>query len=114
VLLGAVHDLHSRGTQNYTTASGSILVAAGGANVRFAVMSVLVTNAHATVATKVLIKDGLTTKIQGYAAAAGGGFAMNGGGVPLFITTANTPVSGGCATTGSDVDVTVSGYYLRN
>jgi len=113
ILLGSVPDLQRQGTQNYTTASGTILVSPGASN-RFAVMSVLVTNAHATVSTKVVIKDGLTTKIQGYAAAAGGGFAMHGGGVPLFITTVNTPVSGGCITSGADVDITVSGYLMGN
>ncbi len=113
VLLGAVHDLHRQSTQNYTTASGSILISPD-ASTRFAVMSVLVTNAHASVSTKVMIKDGLTTKIKGYAAAGGGGFAANGGGIPLFITTANTAVSGGCETTGADVDITVSGYLIGN
>ena len=113
IVLGSVPDLQRQGTQNYTTASGSILVSPGVGN-RFAVMSVLVTNAHATVATKVLIKNGLTTMIQGYAAAGGGGFALTGGGVPLFITSVNTPCSGGCVTPGADVDVTVSGYLLGN
>lgn len=114
VLLGAVHDRHVRGTTNYTTNSAADVIAAAGAGVRIAVMSILVTNAHATVATKVTIRTATTSRIVGYAAAAGGGFAINGGGVPLFITAANEAVTAICGTTGSDIDVTVSGYTIAN
>ena len=113
VLLGAVHDRHVRGTANYTTTTASDLIAAGGAGVRTVVTSVLVTNAHATVGTKVEIRDGGTVRIQAFAAAAGGGFALcdpHG----LFISTANTAVTGRCVTTGADVDITVSGYTIGN
>ena len=114
VLQGAVHDLIATGTANYTTTSAADVIAAAGAGVRIAVTSILVTNAHATVSTKVTIRDGTTSKIVGYAAAAGGGFALNSGGRPLFITTANTAATAICGTTGADVDVSISGYKIAN
>jgi hypothetical protein len=113
-LIGATLDRHTRGLTNYTTTTGADVIAAAGAGVRIAVMSVLVVNAHATVSTKVSIRDGTTAKITGYAAALGGGYSLNGGGVPLFISTANAAITAICATTGADVDVTVSGYLLSN
>lgn len=114
VILGAVHDLHVRGTANYTNTTAADVIATAGAGVRIAVTSVLATNAHATVGTKVEIRDGTTVKIQGYAAASGGGFSLNAGGAPLFISTANTAVTGRCVTTGADVDLTISGYKIGN
>lgn len=114
IVQGAIHDLQSNGTANYTTSTAADLIAAAGAGVRIAVTSVLVTNAHATVSTKVEIRDGTTVKIQGYAVAAGGGFALSAGGRPLFISTANTAVTGRAVTTGSDIDISVSGYRIAN
>ena len=113
VLQGATHDMQANGTTNYTNTTGADVIAAAGAGVRIAVTSILVTNASAT-ATKVSIRDGTTAKVTGYAAASGGGFALNGGGRPLFITTANTAVTAICATTAADVDVSVSGYKITN
>lgn len=114
VIQGAVHDLYTSGKATYTNTTAADVIAAAGAGVRIAVTSVLVTNAHATVGTKVEIRDGTTVKIQGQSAAAGGGFAMSGGGTPLFISTANTAVTARCATTGADVDVNISGYKIAN
>lgn len=114
VLQGSVHDMHVRGKANYTNTTASDVIAAAGSGVRIAVTSVLVTNAHATVSTKVDIRDGTTAKITGYAAAPGGGFVLSAGGMPLFITTANTAVTAVPITTGSDIDVTISGYKIAN
>jgi hypothetical protein len=114
MLLGAVHDLHSNGRVNLTNTSASDVIAAAGAGVRIAVTSILVTNASATVGTKVSIRDGTTVKITGYAAPGGGGFVLNAGGAPLFITTANTAVTAICGTTSSDTEVFVSGYRIGN
>lgn len=114
VLQGATHDQQVQGTTNYTTGTGADVIAAAGAGVKIAVTSVLVTNAHATVSTKVSIRDGTTAKVTGYALAAGGGFSLSAGGRPLFITTANTAVTAICATSGADVDVSVSGYKITN
>lgn len=114
VILGALHEEQLNGLTNYTTNSGADLIAAQGAGIKIAVTSVLVTNAHATVGTKVSIRDGTTARITGYAAPAGGGFALNAGGRPLFITAANAALTAICGTTGADVDVSVSGYLVRN
>jgi len=114
VLLGAVHDLQSNGTLNRTDTTAADIIAAAGAGVRIAVTSILVTNAHATVGTKVEIRDGTTVKILALAAAAGGGFSLSAGGRPLFISTANTAVTARCVTTGADVDVSISGYRIAN
>jgi len=114
VLIGAVNDLHVDGNGTFTTTAAADLIAAAGVGVRIAVTAVLVTNAHATVATKVEIRDGTTVKLQGQAAAAGGGFALSGGGHPLFISTANAAITGRCVTTGAAVDIFVSGYKIAN
>ncbi|MDQ5946014.1 MAG: hypothetical protein QG619_1437, partial [Pseudomonadota bacterium] len=75
-----------------------------------------VTNAHATVSTKVTIRDKTTTtkKIVGYALAAGGGFTLAAGGRPLLISDANSAIEAVCGTTGSDIDVSISGYTISN
>ncbi len=114
VLQGSVHDLQSNGTTNYTTTTAADVIAAAGAGVRIAVTSILATNAHATVASKVEIRDGTTVKIIGHCAAAGGGFSLNSGGRPLFITTANTAATARAVTTGADIDVSISGYKIAN
>lgn len=114
LLQGAVHDLQANGLTNFTTTTGADVIAAAGAGVRIAVTSILVVNSHATVATKVSIRDGTTAKITAYCPALGGGFTLAAGGRPLFITTENTAVTAICATTGADVDVSISGYKIAN
>lgn len=114
VVLGSVHDLRTSGILNMTTVGPTTCIATVGATTKIAVTSVLVTNSHATVGTKVEIRANATAKIKGYAAPAGGGFALNAGGAPLFVTAVNEPIRIACVTTGADVDVTVSGYTLIN
>jgi hypothetical protein len=113
VLIGSIQERVTRGLTNYTNNSAADVIAAAGAGVRIIVMGVMVTNAHATVSTKVTIRDGTTSRITGYAAAVGGGFVIASA-VPLFVGTANTAVSAICGTTGADVDVTVWGYLAAN
>lgn len=113
VLLGAPHDLHVNGTATYTNTTAADVIAAVASN-RIAVTSILVTNAHATVGTKVEIRDGATVKIQGQAAAAGGGFSLNGGGRPLFIGASGAAITARNVTTGADVDVSIGGYKIVN
>lgn len=116
VVVGALHELQSGPTSvNFTTTSAADIIAAAGAGVKIAITSILVTNAHATVGTKVTIRDKTTTtrRFVGYAAAAGGGFSIAGA-RPLLISDANTAIEAVCGTTGADVDVTVSGYLIRN
>lgn len=111
VLQGGPHERHSNGTATYTTTTAADVIAAAGAGIKIAVTSILVTNAHATQGTKVEILDNATVVIRGFAAANGGGFALNAGGRPLFISAAaNTAIRAQCVTTGADVDVSIGGY----
>jgi len=112
VLLGAVHDRIVTGTTNYTNDTAADVIALVASN-RIVVMSILVTNAHATVSTKVEIRDGTTVKIIGQAQATGGGFSM-GSGYPLFIGTSGAAVTARCVTTGAHVNVSISGYTITN
>lgn len=96
------------GTTNYVTNVAADVIAAQAAGVRTYITHILVTNAHATVGTKVSIRDGTTVKYVGYAAAVGGGFTF-----PLPVPlrgTAATAWTAICGTTGADVDVSISGY----
>jgi len=113
VLLGCLPNNRLQGNQTYTTTTATDVIAAQGAGIRIVVTGILVTNAHATVSTKVEIRDGTTVRIQGHARSDGGGFSMqNPGGI--FISTANTAVTARCVTTGADVDVSVQGYSIAN
>lgn len=114
MIQGAPHDLHSNGTVNRTDNAAADVIGAAGAGVRIVVTGILVTNAHATVGTKVSIRDGTTARAVGFAAAAGGGFMLENGGRPIFIGTANTAITAICGTTGADVDITVFGYRITN
>ncbi len=91
------------------TESGQLLAAlAEGA---YIITAIQVTNAHATVGTKVEILDKETAKWKGYAAAGGGGFVLADP-QGLFMTTKNQAVNGKCVTTGADVDIAVSGFKI--
>jgi hypothetical protein len=106
-----VRILNGKGTFSNTTAAD--IIAAQGAGKRIVVTSIVVTNAHATVGTKVEIRDGTTVKLQPYAVAAGGGFALAATlQSPLFIAADNAAVTARCVTTGADVDVFVAGYLI--
>lgn len=87
------------------------IIAAQGAGVRIYLTSVLVTNAHATVGTLVTIKDdtegGTNVLCQGYAAAAGGGFALSFPNPPS--TNENKKLIAVCGTNGATVYVNVHG-----
>lgn len=86
------------------------VVAAQAAGIRTYVTTVLVTNSHATVGTLVTLTNGSggSTLCQGYAAAAGGGFALNFD--PPLATSAATALSAICGTTGSNIYISVNGY----
>jgi hypothetical protein len=97
-------------TLNRTTAEAGALLAAL-AEGAYVVTSIMVTNASATVSTKVELLDNLTVKWRGYAFKEGGGFVAsdpNG----LFVTTKNQALNGKCATTGADVDIVVSAFKI--
>ena len=115
VLQGATHDQQVNGSANFTSTTAADLIALV-ASTRIAITSIIVTNAHATVSTKVTIRDKTTTtrKIVGYALAAGGGFTLSAGGRPLLISDSGSAIEAVCGTTGSDIDVSVSGYKIIN
>lgn len=108
VLIGAVPDQQVNGKVTLSNTTASDVIAAAGAGVKIAVMGVLVTNASASVATKVEIRDGTTVKIQALAGI-GGGFTLNGS-EPLFYSTANTAITARCVTTSADVDIFIWGH----
>lgn len=93
------------------TAITDLLVAPGDGT-RLYITSVLVTNAHATQGTLVTIRDdtsgGTNILCEGYAAAAGGGFALVL--THPIETNENKTVQVYCGTTGATVYVSVRGY----
>jgi hypothetical protein len=111
VMVAVPLDALRSGTQNFTGTSAADVIAAPGASLAIVVTEVLVINAHATVGTKVTIRDGTTVKIPGFAGANGGGFNPKNP-FGLFVAATNTAVTAICGTTGADVDVTVFGYTI--
>lgn len=89
----------------------STQVIAGVASNNLYITNILVTNSHATVSTFVNLQDGSggTTLYTGYALAAGGGFSVTFP-VPLKVTTAGNGLFAACATTGSNVRVSATGF----
>lgn len=100
------------GTTNFRADTASDVIAAPGSNLAIVVTSIAVVNSHATVGTKVSIRDATTAKVGPLGAGPNyGGFVItdpNG----LFVATANRAVTAICATTGADVDVAVHGYLI--
>ena len=84
------------------------VIAAPGAGSKIVVWAIGVTNADASVATKVSIRSNTTAKIT-LLAAIGGGFIMGPGGSPIFECAANEAVTAICADDSADVNVFVSG-----
>lgn len=95
-------------TAAITDTTRTQVIAAQGAGVRLYITHVIVTNSHATVGTYVKIEDGSTEIYGGYAAPAGGGFAITLP-VPLRLT-ANAALNVSCGTTGANVYASASGY----
>lgn len=99
-------------TTDITDTTATSVIAAQGAGVKIYVTSIMVTNGDADTGTVVKITDGSggTTKWRGYAAAAGGGFAINLN-IPLVFS-ANTAVYAQCETTGATVQVSCAGFKV--
>lgn len=95
-------------TGGITDTSDDAIQAAGAAGVRHYLANLLVVNAHATVGTEVVIKDGSTVIHRGYAAAAGGGYSLKFD--PPLRGTAATALNVACITTGSATHVSASGF----
>lgn len=113
VLEGAPHELDVQGDAVFTNTTAADLIAAQGAGIKIVITNILVVNGHATVGTKVEIRDGTTVLQQGFAAPLGGGWSMSN---PRGIlkSAANAAITGRCVTTGADVDIMVSGYTITN
>lgn len=108
VTLDQIPENSLNGKANFTNTTAADVIAAQGAGIRIYVTDIVVTNAHASVGTKVEIRDGTTVLWQAYAAPGGGGFAHRFR-RPLRLS-ANTALTAKCATTGADVDVNASGF----
>lgn len=95
-------------TSAITGTSATSVIATPGASIRLYITQVLVTNSHATVGTVVELLDNTTVIYRGYAAPAGGGFALTFP-TPLRCT-ANVAFQAQNVTTGSNTYVSASGY----
>ncbi len=73
---------------------------------------IAIVNSHASVGTKVSIRDGATAVIGPIGAGPNYGGLTRGNRDGLFVAAANTAVTAVCATTGADVDVYVAGYII--
>lgn len=98
-------------TSAITDTTSTSLIAAPAAGLRNYITSILVTNSHATVSTFVTIRDGSggTVLWQGYALAAGGGFAVHFP-TPLRQPTTATALHVKNETTGSNTIANAAGY----
>ena len=112
-LMGAPHELDVQGDAVFTNTTAADLIAAQGAGIKIVVTSILVVNGHATVGTKVEIRDGTTVLMQGFAAPLGGGWSKDNP-KGILKSSANAAITGRCVTTGADVDIFVSGYTITN
>lgn len=97
-------------TSAITDTTSTQVIAAGGVGIKTYITDILVTNSHATVGTFIKILDGSTIIWEGYAAAAGGGFACHLR-TPL-VGSANTAVNVQAVTTGANFIASISGYQL--
>jgi hypothetical protein len=110
-VLAAPMDQWVSGQVSRTDGVAVSVIAAPGASTAVVVTDVLVTNAHATVGTKVSIRDGEVVKLTGFAGANGGGFQLsNPDGI--FLASTNTAISAICATSGSNIEIFVAGYKV--
>lgn len=102
---------YAAATSGITNTSDVAAVAAGGASVRHYITGVQVFNAHATVGTEVVIKDGSTIIWRGYAVAVGGGCSAKFD--PPLRGTANTAVNVANITTGSATYFNLQGFDAK-
>lgn len=100
------------GTVNITDNAAHDVIAAPGPGRRIIVTRVTVTNFHTSTSTKVAIRDGTTSKQSNAAVFGGGGWSQGDGFAPLFPGSVNAAITAICSVTGTDVDVSISGYIL--
>ena len=97
------------GTVNLTDTTAQNVLAASAAGHRILVTHMVVTNAHATIGTKVEIRSGTTVRYRNYAAPIGGGWSLEG---RIFVGEPGEAITARNVTTGADVDVSMSGFYI--
>jgi len=100
------------GTVNSVDNSAHDVIAAPGVGRRIVVTRVVVTNMHASVSTKVSVRDDTTVKATNAAVFGGGGWSEGDGFSPMFIGSDNAAITMICGTTGADVDVSIKGYIM--
>lgn len=111
VLPGAVNDLHLDGQAAVAGIAAVTLISNQGSGKRIAVQSLLATcSGSATV--QVIISGGPSNRTFGYAFP-GGGFSINAGAAPLYITSASTALSVQGDVTAT-FNIFASGYSLGN
>jgi len=95
-------------TASIVTTDSTLVIAAQGAGTKIYVTDLTVTCGHASTGTYVKILSAATIIWEGYAAAAGGGFAISFK-TPL-VCAANEALNAQCVTDASDVIVCAAGY----
>ena len=111
VLPGAVNDLHMDGQVQIAQVAATALIATPGAGRRIAMQSLLVTGSGSQVV-QVIISGGPSSRTFGFVTPIGG-FALNAGGAPLYITSASTNLSVALDAT-STCNIFASGYNMSN
>lgn len=99
-------------TAAITGTSDTAVIAAQGASTFINLTWALVINSHATVGTVVELKSNTTVRVRGYAAAAGGGFALRFS--PPVKLAANVALNAANVTTGANTYVSAGGYVSTN
>lgn len=94
------------GASPLTDTTSTSIIAAQGAGIRTYLTDITITNGHATVDTRVQILDGVTVRREVFCKAAGGGAAMT----VMLRGSANAAWSAKAVTTGSSIDVNLSGF----
>jgi len=111
VLPGALNDQHLNGQAQIAQIAAAALIATPGAGRRIAVQSILATGSGSQIV-QVVISGGPSARTFGFVTPTGG-FALNAGGAPLYITSASTALSVAGDVT-STFNVFVSGYAMSN
>lgn len=99
------------GQVNLTDAIAADVLPAPGANERYIIIGMTVTNAHPTQGTKVEIRDGTTVKLRGYATFDGGGWVRDDDDI-IFIGSPGNAITARCVTTGADVEVHITAKVI--
>lgn len=99
------------GLVNLTDTTAAVVLAAPAANERYVIIGMTVTNAHATVGTKVEIRDDTTVKVRGFATANGGGWVRDDDDI-IFIGSPGAAITARNVTTGADVDIHITAKVI--